>query len=45
MEAMNVAKIDIGSVGETPPIFAQAAGARIVYLAGRITATSGQGSA
>ncbi|MEH2381969.1 MAG: sulfonate ABC transporter substrate-binding protein [Nostoc sp.] len=46
MEAMNVDKIDIGSVGETPPIFAQAAGARIVYLAGRrITATSGKGSA
>jgi len=33
MEAMNVDKIDIGSVGETPPIFAQAAGAKIVYLA------------
>lgn len=46
MEAMNVDKIDIGSVGETPPIFAQAAGAKIVYLAGRrITATSGKGSA
>ncbi|MDZ8025745.1 MAG: sulfonate ABC transporter substrate-binding protein [Nostoc sp. DedQUE01] len=46
MEAMNVSKIDVGSVGETPPIFAQAAGARIVYLAGRrITATSGKGSA
>ncbi|MBD2523632.1 sulfonate ABC transporter substrate-binding protein [Nostoc sp. FACHB-133] len=46
MEAMNVGKIDVGSVGETPPIFAQAAGARIVYLAGRrITATSGKGSA
>src|SRR5687767_10035176 len=24
MEAMNVGKVDIGSVGETPPIFAQA---------------------
>ncbi|WP_372478199.1 hypothetical protein [Nostoc mirabile] len=46
MEAMNVGKIDVGSVGETPPIFAQAAGARIVYLAGRrITPTSGKGSA
>jgi sulfonate transport system substrate-binding protein len=46
MEAMNVGKIDIGSVGETPPIFAQAAGARIVYLAGRrLTPTSGAGSA
>lgn len=46
MEAMNVGKIDVGSVGETPPIFAQAAGARIVYLAGRrITAISGKGNA
>lgn len=35
MEAMNVGKIDLGSVGETPPIFAQAAGAQIVYVAGR----------
>ncbi|MBH8562854.1 sulfonate ABC transporter substrate-binding protein [Nostoc sp. CENA67] len=46
MEAMNVGKIDVGSVGETPPIFAQAAGARIVYLAGRrLTQNSGAGSA
>ena len=35
MEAMNVGKIDLGSVGESPPIFAQAAGAPIVYVAGR----------
>lgn len=34
MEAMNVGKIDLGSVGETPPIFAQAAGADIVYVVG-----------
>ena len=32
MEAMNVGRIDVGSVGETPPIFAQAAGAQIVYI-------------
>jgi sulfonate transport system substrate-binding protein len=37
MEAMNVDKIDLGSVGETPPIFAQAAGARIVYVVGSKT--------
>lgn len=37
MEAMNVDKIDIGSVGETPPIFAQAIGARIVYIVGSKT--------
>lgn len=46
MEAMNVGKVDIGSVGETPPIFAQAAGAQIVYVAGRTrTERTGEGSA
>ena len=46
MEAMNVGRVDIGSVGETPPIFAQAAGAQIVYLVGsRQTKESGKGSA
>lgn len=46
MEAMNVGKIDLGSVGETPPIFAQAAGARIVYVVGtRRDENSGRGSA
>lgn len=46
MEAMNVGKIDLGSVGETPPIFAQAAGAPIVYAVslGR-SSSSGKGSA
>ncbi|MEH2048563.1 aliphatic sulfonate ABC transporter substrate-binding protein [Nostoc sp.] len=45
MEAMNVGKIDLGSVGETPPIFAQAAGAQIVYVVGsRRTATTGRSS-
>ena len=37
MEAMNADKIDIGSVGETPPIFAQAIGAQIVYIVGSKT--------
>ncbi|MEH2060955.1 MAG: aliphatic sulfonate ABC transporter substrate-binding protein [Nostoc sp.] len=45
MEAMNVGKIDLGAVGETPPIFAQAAGAQIVYVVGsRRTATTGRAS-
>ena len=45
MEAMNVGKIDLGSVGETPPIFAQAAGAQIVYVVGsRRTEKTGKGS-
>lgn len=44
LEAMNVGRVDIGSVGETPPIFAQAAGAPLVYIAGR-KPSKGEGSA
>jgi len=33
LEALNVDAIDFGIAGETPPIFAQAAGAPLVYLA------------
>jgi sulfonate transport system substrate-binding protein len=33
LEALNVGSIDFGIAGETPPIFAQAAGAPMVYLA------------
>lgn len=44
MEAMNANRVDIGSVGETPPIFAQAAGAQLVYIAGR-KPSKGEGSA
>lgn len=43
MEAMNVGKVDLGSVGETPPIFAQVAGTSLVYVAGRKPST-GEGS-
>jgi sulfonate transport system substrate-binding protein len=42
LEAMNADSIDIGQVGDTPPIFAQAAGAAIVYVAGQ-PVTNGQG--
>jgi sulfonate transport system substrate-binding protein len=42
MEAMNVGSIDYGAVGDSPPIFAQAAGAAIVYAAGQ-PITNGQG--
>ncbi len=34
LEAMNVGSIDFGHVGESPPIFAQAAGASLTYVAG-----------
>lgn len=45
MEAMNVGKIDLGLVGETPPIFAQVAGANIVYVVGtKRTPLTGQAS-
>jgi len=34
MEGMNAGKIDVGAVGETPPIFAQVAGIDLVYIVG-----------
>src|ERR1700750_2505172 len=42
MEAMNVGSIDYGAVGDSPPVFAQSAGANIVYAAGQ-PITNGQG--
>src|ERR1700688_4829443 len=42
LEAMNVGSIDYGAVGDSPPIFAQSAGAAIVYAAGQ-PITNGQG--
>src|SRR5437773_11350078 len=33
LEGLNVGAIDFGSTGEAPPIFAQAAGAPLVYVA------------
>ena len=32
LEGLNVGSVDVGFVGEAPPIFAQAAGARFVYV-------------
>jgi sulfonate transport system substrate-binding protein len=32
LEGLNVGAVDVGYVGEAPPIFAQAAGARFVYI-------------
>ena len=42
LEAMNVGSVDYGAVGDAPPIFAQSAGATIVYAAGQ-PVTNGQG--
>lgn len=36
LEALNVGSIDFGDVGEAPPIFAQAAGAPLVYVAASV---------
>src|SRR6201990_2513431 len=35
LEAMNVGSVDYGAVGDSPPIFAQSAGAALVYAAGQ----------
>jgi sulfonate transport system substrate-binding protein len=42
LEAINAGAVDLGQVGDTPPIFAQAGGAAIVYVAGQ-PITNGQG--
>src|ERR1700761_6910631 len=42
LEAMNVGSIDFGNTGETPPVFAQAAGAAIRYVAYEPPAPKGE---
>nr|WP_249937167.1 sulfonate ABC transporter substrate-binding protein [Roseateles sp. DAIF2] len=42
LEGLNVGSIDFGTVGEAPPIFAQAAGADLVYLANQPPAPSAE---
>jgi sulfonate transport system substrate-binding protein len=45
MEGMAARRVDVGSVGETPPIFAQVAGTDIVYVVGtQRSATTGRSS-
>ncbi|MBD2493790.1 ABC transporter substrate-binding protein [Nostoc sp. FACHB-280] len=45
MEGMAAGKVDVGSVGETPPIFAQVAGSKLVYVVGtQRTPTTGTSS-
>ncbi|MBR8832737.1 MAG: sulfonate ABC transporter substrate-binding protein [Stigonema ocellatum SAG 48.90 = DSM 106950] len=43
LEALNAGAIDIGPVGESPPIFAQAAGADLIYAAATAPSPKGQG--
>ncbi len=42
MEALGAGAIDFGSAGETPPIFAQAAGAPLVYLGAEAPSPTGE---
>jgi sulfonate transport system substrate-binding protein len=43
LEAMSVGSVDYGAVGDMPPIFAQAAGANLVYAAGEPITMAHQG--
>jgi sulfonate transport system substrate-binding protein len=43
LEGLNVGSIDFGTVGEAPPIFAQAAGANLVYVANEPPAPLSEG--
>jgi aliphatic sulfonates family ABC transporter substrate-binding protein len=38
LEALNAGSVDFGATGDTPPIFAQAAGAELVYVGAQPTA-------
>ncbi len=42
LEALNVGALDFGITGESPPIFAQAAGAPLVYVANEPAAPQGE---
>ena len=41
LEALGVGSIDYGTTGDSPPIFAQAAGANLLYVAAQEAAGSG----
>ncbi|GAB7127877.1 sulfonate ABC transporter substrate-binding protein [Amantichitinum ursilacus] len=42
LEALNVGAVDFGLTGEAPPVFAQAAGAQLVYIANEPPAPQGE---
>jgi sulfonate transport system substrate-binding protein len=42
LEGLNVGSIDFGTVGEAPPIFAQAAGADLIYVANEPPASAAE---
>ena len=43
LEAMRAGAIDLGAVGDTPPVFAQAAGSPIIYAAAQPVSGAGEG--
>ncbi len=43
LEAMNSGTVDLGTTGETPPIFAEAAGTPLLYVATTFGSGAGQG--
>ena len=43
LEALNAGAVDFGNTGEAPPIFAQAAGAPLVYVGYEPAAPTGEG--
>ena len=43
LEALNVGSIDFGDVGEAPPIFSQAAGSSLVYVAATVPRPASEG--
>ena len=45
LEAINVGSVDFGYVGDAPPIFAQAGGAKIRYAAAVVSRSVGTASA
>ncbi|MBD2075678.1 sulfonate ABC transporter substrate-binding protein [Phormidium sp. FACHB-592] len=42
LEALNTGNLDFGNTGETPPIFAQAAGAPLLYIANELPDPKGE---
>src|SRR5690606_3061672 len=42
LEGLNVGAVDFGTAGETPPVFAQAAGADLLYVAHEPPAPTGE---
>jgi sulfonate transport system substrate-binding protein len=42
LEALNIGSIDFGTTGDAPPIFAQAAGANLLYVAHEPLAPQGE---